>query len=443
MLSRTITPKLQKLTTPFYLYDITLLRSTLRSVVEHSSRYGYVVHYALKANFEERILREALAAGLGVDCVSGNEIRRCIEVGFPASGIVFAGVGKSDSEIEYALRQNIFAFNAESRAELEVIDSIAGRIGLGHKARVALRINPDVEPNTHKYISTGQADSKFGISYTEVEQVAAELSSLGNIEITGLHFHIGSQIRDMTAFENLARRAGELYNWFMAKGFSLKHINLGGGLGIDYDNPEGELIPNFDAYFDIFHRLLKVPADVEVHFELGRSIVGQCGELVSRVLFTKINAAGKNVAIIDASMTELIRPALYHARHAIENLGGEEAGAENGTTNACGARCQPVGERDGERLRSTARSTFSQPAGPTERSPQPAKAESVAARPAAVYTIGGPVCESSDIFVRDVTLPELRRGDLVTIKSAGAYGTAMASHYNLHALPSSYFSDEI
>jgi len=392
MLSRTVTAKLMELATPFYLYDIGLLRNTLRSVVDHSSRYGYKVHYAIKANFEERILREVLAFGLGVDCVSGNEIRRSIEVGFPASGIVFAGVGKSDAEIEYALQAGIFAFNAESRQELEVIDAIAGRLGV--RARVALRINPDVSPNTHEKISTGHADSKFGISYKEVEQVAGELPSLRNLEIVGLHFHVGSQIRDMAVFENLARRAGELWLWFTGKGFALQHINLGGGLGIDYDDPEGEPIPDFAAYFDTFHRLLDIPAGVEVHFELGRSIVGQCGEVISRMLYTKSNAAGSSVAIIDASMTELVRPAMYHAHHAIENLSGAES-----------ADC--------------------------------------AERPEAVYTIGGPVCESSDIFAREATLPELRRGDLVTIKSAGAYGTAMTSRYNLHDLPRSYFSDEI
>lgn len=374
MLSREIIPLLQSLQTPFYLYDITLLRRTLAEVGSIADRHRYKIHYAIKANFDKQILEEVRSAGFGVDCVSGGEVARAVECGFEPKGIVFAGVGKSDREIEYAIAHDIFAFNVESREEMMNINRIAER--LGKVVDIALRINPDVNPDTHKHISTGQADSKFGISYKEIEQVAEELSELKNIRITGLHFHIGSQIRDVKIFGYLALRVNTLYEFFTEKGFVLTHINVGGGLGINYDNPDAEPMPDFEAYFAAFDAL-QLPDNIEVHFELGRSIVGQCGELICRVLYNKINAAGKNVAIIDGSMSELIRPAMYSAKHAIENLTG--------------------GERDFK-----------------------------------TYTIGGTVCESSDIFAKEISLPQLERGDLVTLKSAGAYGAAMASDYNLH-----------
>lgn len=381
MLSRRIKTELEGRPTPFYLYDMELLRRTVAAAAACSGRYGYHVHYALKANFERPILDEMLRAGLGVDCVSGNEVRYAIEAGCPPPQVVFAGVGKSDREIEYALNQGIFAFNCESRHELEVIDSIAAR--LGAVARVALRINPDVDPMTHKYISTGQADSKFGISYKEIDEVAARLPELKNTAVTGLHFHIGSQITDLRIFEYLCRRVNVLTAWFIGRGFRFTHINLGGGLGVDYLHPDEHPVPDFEGYFDTFHRHLALPGEMEVHFELGRSLVAQCGELITRVLYNKTNAAGGRVAIVDASMTELIRPALYQAAHGIENLA----------------------QRD---------DTYE-------------------------YMIGGTACESSDFFSRGIALPELRRGDLLSIKSAGAYGTSMASRYNLHDLPHSVY----
>ncbi|MCC8036095.1 MAG: diaminopimelate decarboxylase [Rikenellaceae bacterium] len=378
MLSSKIKERLHQERTPLYLYDMDLLRRTLESAREASGRYGYKVHYALKANFDPVIVECIHDHGFGTDCVSGNEVRYSIECGFAPSDVVYAGVGKTDEEIEYAIRQQIFAFNCESRQEMRVINDIAA--GIGMKADVAFRLNPDVDPLTHKGISTGQADSKFGISYKEIDEIAAEAGSLNNINITGIHFHIGSQITELKVFEYLCRRANTLFEYFVSRGFDLKHINLGGGLGIDYNRPEEHPIPDFETYFDIFARNLNVGKDTEVHFELGRSLVGQCGEFISRVLFTKINSAGKNVALLDGSMTELIRPALYQSHHSIENLDG-------------------AGRRESQ------------------------------------YTIGGTVCESTDTFARGITLPELRRGDLVSIKTAGAYGSAMASRYNMHELP--------
>lgn len=385
MLSREVKNKLEAFETPFYFYDMGLLDRTLKSVTEESAKYGYTVHYAIKANFDDRILEAIRKYGLGVDCVSGNEVRKAIECGFDAKSIVFAGVGKSDKEIRYSIEQDIFVFNCESREELEAINAIAGE--MGETVNIALRINPDVDPMTHQYISTGQADNKFGISYKEVEEVADEIENLRNVNIVGLHFHIGSQVGELRVFEYLCKRVNTLCKWFTDRGFKLDHVNMGGGLAINYDNPDAEPVVDFASYFRIFADHLEVPAGMGVHFELGRSIVGQCGELISRVLYNKVTAGGKNVVIIDASMTELIRPALYHAHHAIENLTPKDA--------------------------------------------------------TKVYTVAGPVCESSDVFERDVELPLMERGDLISIKSAGAYGISMASRYNLHDLPAAVYSDEL
>jgi diaminopimelate decarboxylase len=386
MLSREIKESLRAMPTPFYLYDMELLGRTLDAIRDEARRDGYKIHYAIKANNDVRILQAVLDRGFGIDCVSGNELRLIRSLGFPADTIVYAGVGKSDAEIELGVREGIRAFNCESRQELQVIDEIAGRLGL--RARVALRINPDVDPQTHRHISTGQADSKFGISYKEIEQVAAELPLYKNLDFQGLHFHIGSQITDMRVFEFFCRRVNSLVEWFAEKGFPLGYINMGGGLGVNYDAPDAEPMPDFKAYFDAFRQNLAV-GDAEVHFELGRAMVAQCGELISRVLFNKINSAGNEVVIIDGSMSELIRPALYDANHEIENLDARPG---------------------------------------TPRKP---------------YLVAGTVCESSDVFASGRELPELRRGDLVTLKSAGAYGQSMSSGYNMHDFPRIVYSDTI
>jgi diaminopimelate decarboxylase len=363
-----------------------LLGRTLDAIKHEADLSGYKIHYAIKANNDTRILQAVLERGFGIDCVSGNELRLIRSLGFPADGIVYAGVGKSDSELELGVREGIRAFNCESRQELQVINEIAGRLGL--RARVALRINPDVDPQTHRHISTGQADSKFGISYKEIEQVAEELATYENLDFQGLHFHNGSQSTDMRVFEFFCRRVNSLVEWFAAKGFPVGYINMGGGLGVNYDNPDGEPIPDFKAYFDAFRNNLSV-GDAEVHFELGRAMVAECGELISRVLFNKLNAAGDEVVIIDASMTELIRPALYDAYHEIENLDAR-------------------------------------PGSPRE-----------------AYIVAGTACESSDVFARGRELPELRRGDMVSIKTAGAYGASMSSRYNMHDFPRAVYSDEL
>ncbi|MDE6858466.1 MAG: diaminopimelate decarboxylase [Alistipes sp.] len=385
MLSRQLGTKLLAYDTPFYLYDTALLRQTLESVVYESQRYDYKVHYAIKANYDKRLLSIIREYGLGIDCASGNELRTAIEAGFDPKGIVYAGVGKRDKELRYAIECGILAINCESIEELEVVDALAAEAG--RKVDVALRINPDIDPKTNHCIDTGQADSKFGISYEEVLENADRIKGLGNLNITGLHLHIGSQIRELHVFENMCNKVNVIVRNLDSLGFDIRFVDVGGGLGINYDMPENEPIPNFASLFSIVHNHLDVGGR-EVHFEFGRSIVGQCGELITKVLFNKTTATGRRLLIVDASMTELIRPALYGAYHNIENITSEEEATKK-------------------------------------------------------YTVVGTACESTDVFDENVGLRISGRGDLLTVKSAGAYGMSMASRYNLHDLPGAVYGDEI
>ncbi|MBQ3780786.1 MAG: diaminopimelate decarboxylase [Bacteroidaceae bacterium] len=384
-------------TTPFYLYDTDLLRSTLDAInteVQHMPHLH--VHYAVKANANPIILREVLAAGLGIDCVSGGEIQTVLDAGFPASQIVFAGVGKADWEIRLALDAGIFCFNVESKEELEVISQLAQESG--KEARVCLRINPDVGAHTHSHITTGRAEDKFGIAMQDMEHVIGLCALLPNIEFLGLHLHIGSQILDMADFIALAHRTNELQDRLERQGIAVKVINVGGGLGVDYDNPNAHPVPDFHAYFAVWADHLVLRPGQELHCELGRSIVAQCGSLITRVLYVKEGHERKFV-IADAGMTDLIRPALYGARHKIENISVTE------------------------NLRLT---DWLFPVGQT-----------------ALYDVVGPICESSDTFATDIVLPITRRGDLLAIRSAGAYGETMASCYNCRPLPHGYSIDEL
>ncbi len=385
MISRHIADKLQQFETPFYLYDMGLLRQTLESVVHESNRYGYKVHYAIKANYDDRILAAIKEYGLGIDCASGNELRKAIEVGFDPKGIVYAGVGKRDKEIEYAIDQNILAINCESVQELEVIDEISRRKGV--VTDIALRINPDIDPKTNHCIDTGQADSKFGISYEEVMENAEQIQQLKGLNIIGLHLHIGSQIRELHVFENMCNKVNVIVENLVKLGFSFDFIDVGGGLGVNYDVPENEPIPNFASLFSIVNNYLKVGSR-GVHFEFGRSIVAECGELITKVLFNKTTATGRRLLIVDGSMTELVRPAMYGSYHNIENVTSQE---------------------------------------PTTKK----------------YTVVGTACESTDVFAENISLKISKRGDLLTLKSAGAYGMSMASRYNLHDIPQAIYSDEI
>ena len=375
------------LETPFYYYDMALLEKTLDKAKSAADKHGFHVHYALKANFNKRVLSLIQAKGFGADCVSGNEVSEAIATGFPASTITFAGVGKTDKEITTALEHQIFAFNVESIQEMEVIDELAGRLGL--TARVSLRINPNVDAQTHHYITTGLDENKFGVPTSELEKAAAVIRELKNIELVGLHFHIGSQITDLNVFKSLCVKVNEWKNWFEERGTAIKVLNVGGGLGVDYHNPDDNAIPDFEAYFDVFDRFLERTPRQEVHFELGRALVAQCGSLVSRVLYTK-SGIKKHFLILDAGMTELMRPALYQAYHKIERVSGEN--------------------EDGMKLN---------------------------------YDVVGPICESSDSFGKEVSLPISKRGDLIAIRTAGAYGEVMASRYNLREEIRHVYSDSL
>lgn len=385
MLSRDLKDKLRAYETPFYLYDMDLLRRTLTRVTGLAREHGFVVHYAIKANFDPRILYEIKESGLGIDCASGNEVRCALEAGFDPRKIVYAGVGKRDKEIRYALEQGIFAINCESVQELHVVDAIAAE--LGKVQDVGLRINPDIDPRTNSCIDTGQADSKFGISYEEVVSRIDEIKALRNVRVAGMHLHIGSQIRDMHVFEFLCVKANAIVARLTSLGLYFDFVDVGGGLGVNYDIPEREPVPAFESVFDIVAKHLDVGGR-PVHFEFGRAIVAQCGELITSVLYNKTTATGRKYIIVDASMTELIRPALYGAYHDIENLTSSATGHDR-------------------------------------------------------YTIAGTACESTDVFDEGITLPVTQRGDLLTIKSAGAYGMSMASRYNLHDLPRAVYSDDI
>ena len=385
MLSRQVASKLAKYETPFYLYDVDLLHQTLDSLMSVAHRYDYKIHYAIKANYDARLLQIIREHGLGIDCASGNEVKCAIEAGFDPKTIVYAGVGKRDKEIRYAIEQGIFAINCESIEELGVVNDIAGE--MGKVVSVALRVNPDIDPRTNHCIDTGQADSKFGISYEEILSSVEYIRSLKNLDVIGMHIHIGSQIRELHVFENMCNKVNVIVENLERLGFSFRFVDVGGGLGVNYDVPENEPIPNFASLFAIIHNHLSV-GDREVHFEFGRAIVAECGELICSVLFNKTTATGRRLVIVDGSMTELIRPALYGSYHNIENI--------------------------------------------TSESELTSK-----------YTIVGTACESTDVFQENVSLKKTKRGDLIAIKSAGAYGMSMASRYNLHDLPGAVYSDEL
>jgi diaminopimelate decarboxylase len=377
--------KFRALETPFYYYDMKVLRDTLETIKKEAGKYeNFHVHYAIKANANPKVLKVIRESGLGADCVSGGEVRASVEAGFPNDKIVFAGVGKTDKEINYALDHDIFCFNVESVPELEVINELA--CAKGKVAQVAFRINPNVGAHTHANITTGLAENKFGIAMEDMDRVIDMAHTLPHVKFVGLHFHIGSQILDMSDFVALCNRVNQLQEQLIQRHIIVEHINVGGGLGIDYQHPNRQSIPNFAEYFAIYHKHLKLYPGQTLHFELGRAVVGQCGTLVTRVLYVK-QGAYKQFAIVDAGMTDLIRPALYQAYHKIENITSEE------TVEA--------------------------------------------------YDVVGPICESSDVFGKAIDLNRCQRGDLLALRSAGAYGEIMASGYNCRELPKGYMSEEI
>lgn len=377
--------RFQDIRTPFYYYDTELLRQTLRTInAEIGCHEGWHVHYAVKANANLKLLRIIREAGLGADCVSGGEIEVCMKAGFPGSKIVYAGVGKSDWEINMGLDNNIFCFNVESIPELEVINQLAAAKGM--VARVAFRLNPNVGAHTHANITTGLAENKFGIAMRDMIPVIEHASRLNNVQVVGLHFHIGSQILDIGDFQALCNRINELQDELERHHITVEHVNVGGGLGIDYEHPNRLPMADFKAYFDTYAKKLKLRPGQTLHFELGRAVVAPCGSLITRTLYIK-EGATKKFAIVDAGFTDLIRPALYQAYHKIENISSEA--------------------------------------------------------PCATYDVVGPICESTDVFAKQIDLNATRRGDFLAIRSAGAYGEIMASQYNCRQLPKGYTSDEL
>ena len=377
--------KFKKIETPFYYYDCDLLRETLQAINKELKKYeNFIVHYAIKANANVKVLNIIQQTGMGADCVSGGEIQRCLDCGFPADKIVYAGVGKADWEINLGLDHDIFCFNVESVSELKIINELAAK--KGKTANVCFRINPDVGAHTHEKITTGLAENKFGIAMQDMLLTILAASKMSNIHFIGLHFHIGSQLLEMTDFRHLCSRINEIQDGFEQENIRIKNINVGGGLGIDYNNPDKHPIPDFKSYFYTFARYLNLREGQKLHFELGRAVVGQMGSLITRTLYVKQGTA-KQFAIVDAGMTDLIRPALYQASHKIENLSSDDA--------------------------------------------------------LHAYDVVGPICESSDVFAKGIELNTVHRGDLIAMRSAGAYGEIMASQYNCRKLPIGYTSDEL
>lgn len=375
----------REIATPFYFYDVALLQQTLEALNKEVEKYtNFVVHYAIKANFNPQLLRVIQQYGLGADCVSGGEIQAALDAGFPAHKIAFAGVGKSDWEINLGLENRIFCFNVESVPELQVIEELAAAKNI--TTQVALRINPEVGAHTHANITTGLKENKFGINMEFIDKVLDTLPQFPHLKFIGLHFHIGSQITDMSDFIALCNRINEIQERLLLRHIVVEHINVGGGLGVDYHYPNRNSIPDFKNYFDTFKQHLKLMKGQTLHFELGRSVVAQCGSLITKVLYVK-EGTYKKFAIVDAGMTDLIRPALYQAYHKIENISSNE------------------------------------------------KAEP--------YDVVGPICESSDVFGKAIDLNQTKRGDLIAIRSAGAYGESMASNYNCRKLPQGYLSSKI
>ena len=386
MITKFPVEKFSGIETPFYYYDVELLQSTLNKALEEARKYnGFHVHYAIKANFNPSLLKIVKSSGMGADCVSGGEVRAAINAGIEPSKIVFAGVGKTDKEIAYSLDAGIFCFNIESIPEAEAIERLAAERNV--KVQVAIRVNPNVGAHTHSNITTGLAENKFGVNYEQLDEVIDIIENLEHLELIGLHFHIGSQILVMDDFIALCGRINELQELLHeTRNLILPHINVGGGLGIRYDAPDKYPIPDFELYFATYANNLKLFPGQQVHFELGRSIVAQCGSLITRATYIK-HGTCKKFIIVDAGMNDLVRPAMYDAYHRIENLTSDKTDE--------------------------------------------------------LYDVVGPICESSDVFCKERRIPETKRGDIMAIRSAGAYGEAMAFGYNCRELPKAVLSTEL
>lgn len=360
----------KELGTPCYIYSYATLVRHFRVYDQAFANIPHVIAFAMKANSNLAILRLMAKEGSGVDIVSGGELFRAVKAGVPSSKIVFAGVGKAEAEIRDALEADILMFNVESSAELQAIQEIARSIG--RKARVALRINPDIDPKTHPYISTGLKKSKFGIAADRALQEFVSASALSHIEVVGVHAHIGSQLTEIAPFIEALKKVVGLIETLKARGISIRYLNIGGGLGITYSDEKPPL-PQ-----DLSNAILPLVRDLGLTLvmEPGRVIVGNAGILVTRALYLK-EGETKSFIIVDAAMNDLIRPSLYGAYHDI----------------------RPLDEAAGRRQKHQ-------------------------------VDIVGPVCESGDFLAKDRMLPTVQPGELMAVMSAGAYGFVMASNYN-------------
>ncbi|SNZ13577.1 diaminopimelate decarboxylase [Hydrogenobacter hydrogenophilus] len=365
--------------TPLYVYSASYIRDRVRAY--RKAFPTALICYAVKANFNPQIIKLVKEEGAGADIVSGGELYASLQAGVDPKKIVYAGVGKTPKEIEYAISSDILMFNVESRMELEVLDQIAER--MGKKVRIAIRVNPDVDPKTHPYISTGMKKSKFGVDIKQAKEEYEYARNLKNLEVVGIHCHIGSQILDVSPYIEAVEKIVELYHYLIKSGFDIRYLDIGGGLGIKYKPEQSNPEPS-----DLAEAISPILKDVKAKLilEPGRSIVGNSGVLITRVEFLK-DKGHKHFVIVDAGMNDLIRPAIYDAYHHIV----------------------PVEKRDGRYIKTD---------------------------------VVGPICETGDFLALDRELPEVGRGDYLAVLSTGAYGFAMSSHYNVRPRACELLVDE-
>jgi len=364
--------------TPVYVYSSATLErhyTVLRDSLVDAGLGEPLIAFAVKANSNVAVLATLAKLGAGADVVSEGEVRRALAAGVPPERIVFSGVGKTEAEVEFALRTGVSEINVESEPELHLINRVAQR--LGTRAAVAIRVNPDVEAGGHAKISTGKADNKFGVSLSEAERLYANASNMSGVRPVGVACHIGSQITDMAPFEAAFGKMRKLVERLRGEGMAVERLDLGGGLGVPYFNQPTP--PSPADYAAIIARSMAGLKDIQFAFEPGRMIAANAGVLVARVLHVNARPEGRRFVVLDAAMNDLLRPAMYDAYHDI----------------------RPVTPRQGE--------------------PQ-------------AYDVVGPICETGDTFARDRLLPPLEAGDLVAFMSAGAYGAAMSSEYNSRLL---------
>ncbi len=362
--------------TPFYCYSTATLRRHYEVFASAFADVKALICYAMKANSNQAVIKTLAALGAGADVVSGGELKRARAAGIPPDKIMFSGIGKTAAELALAVDEGILCVNVESEAELELLSSIAA--GKGRAAAISVRVNPDVDPRTHAKIATGKAENKFGIPISRARAVYAQAAKLPGLVVTGVDMHIGSQITELTPFDDAFALLSDFVRALRSDGHAISHIDLGGGLGIPY-RADNEPPPHPQAYADVVKRATR-DLDCTLIFEPGRLIVGNAGILVTRVLYLK-RGEGKTFVIVDAGMNDLIRPTLYEAHHELRLV----------------------------------------------RQPPPDA-------PRFVADVVGPVCESGDFLALDRDLAETRAGDLIAVMTAGAYGAVQAGTYNTRPL---------